>query len=396
MIRDTFSSFTVASIIENEKHDTLRNALIISISSLRPNPQSSATVRIDNARGFIALLNDVFLKNHNIFLEDGRIHNKNKNPVIDKGIQELGSELLRMYPEGGPVSQSQLGVVVNQLNSRIRNRGVSSWEILNQRDQYTGEQLALEDLKLSEQQREFRVGNQVASAKNKAKGKPPAKCANIEKGSLVYIKSEGSKNSCRERYIVVDLDEEHCRVQKFVKSQLRSKQYQLKLTEVYPVVPDSIVIPGKIRGLEDSSEETEEITNELHSVPHSIDVVPHHRRDLASRNDETEYPSDIMVPQADYSAPAAYRADHSVQNVDSVDYVVNTQEDQLVGEPELSISDRVEDCSALEVYCDTDSVPNNCQVDVPSASASAVCPDLPCRPKRQVGKPKWMRDYVDL
>ena len=105
--------------------------MIVSISSLRPNPQSKATVRLDNAPGFIALLNDVYLSTHNIFLDDGRIHNKNKNPVIDKGIQELGSELLRMYPEGGSVTAAQLAVVVNQLNSRIRNRGLSSWEILS-------------------------------------------------------------------------------------------------------------------------------------------------------------------------------------------------------------------------------------------------------------------------
>ena len=39
-------------------------------------------------------------------------------------------------------------------------------------------------------------------------------------------------------------------MQKFVKSQLRAKKYQLKLTEVYPVPSETIVIPGEICGLE--------------------------------------------------------------------------------------------------------------------------------------------------
>ena len=65
-------------------------------------------------------------------------------------------------PEGGPISTSQLAVVINQLNARIRNRGLSAWEILNQRNQYTGEQLNIDDLQLSERQLEIRVANQAA------------------------------------------------------------------------------------------------------------------------------------------------------------------------------------------------------------------------------------------
>ena len=48
-LRDTFSSFTIAHIYENENHNTLRTALIVSISSLRANPQTSVEVRVDNA-----------------------------------------------------------------------------------------------------------------------------------------------------------------------------------------------------------------------------------------------------------------------------------------------------------------------------------------------------------
>ena len=249
-VRDTFSSYTSAALITNEQHNTLRSHLIIMISALRPNPQSKASIRVDNAPGFQPLKNDLTLSSHNIELDFGRKHNKNKNPTIEKGIRELGSEILHLLPEGGPISSEQLAVVVNQLNSRIRNRGLSAWEILCQRNQFTGEQIDINDLALSEQQAQLRAANQEYSSKHKSHGNPPAQEAKISTGSLVYIKSEGDKTRARNRYLVVDVKEDMCVLQKLLKSTLRAKQYQLKLTEVYPVSPERIEIPGEIRGLE--------------------------------------------------------------------------------------------------------------------------------------------------
>ena len=272
-IRDTFSSFTIANIYNNENGETLREALIISISSLRANPQTSVEVRVDNAPGFRTLKNDSELTKYNINLDFGRIHNKNKNPVMEKGIRELSSEILRQHPDGGPLTASQLAVVVNQLNARIRNRGLSAWEILNQRNQYTGEQISTDDLKLSEQQAEMRASNQAASAKHKARGRPAAKDASVLVGSLVYIKSDGDKHKARDRYLVTSVDEESCTVQKFVKSQLRSQKYQLKLSEIYPVLPDEIEMSGPIRDLDcgrdmEGGDEPQEEYIER-TVPHS-------------------------------------------------------------------------------------------------------------------------------
>ena len=83
--------------------------------------------------------------------------------------------MLRLTPDGGQITEEQLSVVVNQLNSRIRGRGLSSWEILHQRDQYTGEQLELNDLKLSKEQSQVRARNQEYSSKRKFRGRPAAK-----------------------------------------------------------------------------------------------------------------------------------------------------------------------------------------------------------------------------
>ena len=70
---------------------------------------------------------------------------RNRNPVTDKCIQELISELLRINPEGGQTNPVELAHAVNQLNSRIRGRGLSSWEILTQRDGNSGIGLDIDD-----------------------------------------------------------------------------------------------------------------------------------------------------------------------------------------------------------------------------------------------------------
>ena len=58
ILRDTFSSFTVTSLLSDEGHDTLRTVLISSISGLLPNPQTKVVVRVDNVPGFQALKKD--------------------------------------------------------------------------------------------------------------------------------------------------------------------------------------------------------------------------------------------------------------------------------------------------------------------------------------------------
>ena len=166
VLRDTFSSFTVSSIITDEQHQTMRFVLISSVSLLRPNPQTKVTIRVNNALGIFALRNDFVLEQSSIELDFGSVHNKNKNHVVDKVIRELNSEILRLLPEGGPIPPSTLALATSQLNARIRNRGLSAWEILFQRDQYTGDQFDISDLLLAESQVTHRLNNQRHSTKH--------------------------------------------------------------------------------------------------------------------------------------------------------------------------------------------------------------------------------------
>ena len=258
VLRETFSSFTITSLISGEDHCILRSALIQTISLIRPNPQSSALVRVDNAPGFVALHKDVQLGKLNIFLDDGRRHNPNKNPVVDKGIQELISEILKFTEEAGPVTAEILAVVTNQLNSRIRGRGLTSWEILHQRDHNTGQQLDLDDKSLANLQEKTRITNQISSAKNKSGGGHVAEPAKIVPGSLVYIKGDGDKTRGRDRYFVVRVSDNDCVLKKLVKSQIMQKEHHLKLTEVMLVTPNTECRVDYARGFDSSDDDVEE------------------------------------------------------------------------------------------------------------------------------------------
>ena len=132
--RDSHSSFTCGSIIDDETANTLRTALIINTSLLRGD---ICVIGVDNASGFQALHNDQLLHSCGITLDFGHIKNKDSNSVIDKGIQELEHEILRIDQSGTAVSPLNLQLAIDSLNKRIRNRGVSAKEVLLPRDQYT-------------------------------------------------------------------------------------------------------------------------------------------------------------------------------------------------------------------------------------------------------------------
>ena len=95
------SSFTTAAFIENETAQCLREALLNTTSDIRT---QSCVIRIDSAPGLQALRNDISLQSHGITLDFGYVKNKNSNCVVDKAIQELELEFLKLSPSGGSVT----------------------------------------------------------------------------------------------------------------------------------------------------------------------------------------------------------------------------------------------------------------------------------------------------
>ena len=82
-------------------------------------------IRIDPGPGLEASTNDPELKRLGIILHIGRHKNKNKNPVAERVIEELGLEILHIAPEGGPISRLTLAQATANMNSRIRRDGLS-------------------------------------------------------------------------------------------------------------------------------------------------------------------------------------------------------------------------------------------------------------------------------
>ena len=351
VIRDTFSSFTCAELVQDETHTTLRASLITLLSPLRPSPQTKVIVRVDNASGYKALREDLILTKVNITLDFGRVHNKDKNPVVDKGISELISEMLRQQPEGGQINNIDLALAVNQLNARIRGRGLSSWEILTQRDTVSGQQLDIDDNILLQQQTNTRLENQASSAKYKARGGALAMPASVSVGSLVYIKTDGSKTRARERYLVVRIVGNNCILKKLLSSSLRNKEYTLKLTEVYPVLPNTLQSDNYKKGLDSSSEdEIEEIDMPARPNLAVSNVTPttgdryNDPTDVVDSNEACVMPSAVDVsasfetPDVEQSIPHPTSSeDISVVNPGAV-LVTGTQvgSEDLLGRPRRS------------------------------------------------------------
>ena len=253
--RDIHTSFTTALIISDQKADTLRSALLETTSLIR---LPSCTVRIDNAPGFLPLKGDSVLLSHGIQLDLGRVKNVNKNPVAEKSNQELQRELLRIDPSGAAVTQSTLRSALKNLNTRIRNRGLSSQEMLFCRDHVTGVQLSFVDDRLSRQQEAIRQRNHAHSSRSKAKGASPAEPAAVTVGDLVFIKSEGNKNKSRDMYLVVDVVDGMSSLQKLNGTKFLTKRYEVPLVDIFPAVMPSAVRVPEDRVSSSSEDEDEE------------------------------------------------------------------------------------------------------------------------------------------
>lgn len=239
VLRECVTSFTTTTLLEDERHQSLRDALVRLCIELRPLDGPPAVIRTDPAPGFKALTNDDLLRHHRLTLEIGRIKNTNKNPVAEKAVQELESELLRQDPLNGPVSPLTLSAATATLNARIRSRGLSAREMLTQRDQFSNSQLPINDRELITKQNENRKDNHPHSERSKAPSGKIIHPPTLAVGDLVYLYADRNKSCARDRYMVVSIDGNWYNIKKFCGSQLRNTSYRVKRNECYKV-PSSI------------------------------------------------------------------------------------------------------------------------------------------------------------
>ena len=132
VLREVVTSFTGTCLLQNEQHQTLRDALLQLCISLKPLDDPPDVVRVDPAPGFQSIWDDELLGRHGIQIELGSAKNPNKNPVAEKAVQELEAKVLCLNPSGGPTNPVQLAVATALLNTRIRGGGLSSREMWTQ------------------------------------------------------------------------------------------------------------------------------------------------------------------------------------------------------------------------------------------------------------------------
>ena len=362
VLRETVSSYTLTTLIKSEKHEDLRNGLIVLCSRLRSLHDGGVTVRVDPAPGFCALATDPILLSHGITLEIGRVKNPNKNPVAERAIEELGLELLNLSPEGGPVSDVTLALATANTNSRIRRDGLSAQEVWTQRDQLTGEQLPIVDRQLILSQNYSRQQNHAPSAKSKARGRTNLPTAAVSVGDLVFLKGDRDKLKAREKYLVVGVREDlSCTLRKFSTSQFRSKPYVVPMSECYPVPPTVLAQSpqGPIRGLHKPSS--------LDSDDDADPVI------LPPRHCTVPAPSLVVTQPSVYEQPTVPQLAHDVVSVQELPPVPAA----IVPPPSTPVSSP--DCSVLS--------------GAPSDSAAVVPPR---RSGRQRHAPFWQNQDWDL
>ena len=217
-----------------------------------------------------------YLQEYGLIVETGRTKNVNKNPVAEKAIGELESELRKMKPGGEPISTSDLVKAFRIMNMKYRNRGLSASEILFRRDQNEGAHLRFRDEDLAAQQYSNRVRNHSPSAKAKAPRGRPASRAKVIVGDRIFVKTDGDKHRARDEYMIVSCGDQFVQARKLGRTGgFQSKIYDLKYSEIYPATPnhrDDSPIP--LREYPDSSDsETDVLRSRPRFVEHFDDPL---------------------------------------------------------------------------------------------------------------------------
>ena len=157
----------------------------------------------------------------------------------------FSGELIRQVPNGGPVTELGLAITVSRLNARLRREGISAHELWTQRNQFTHEQLPLEDRDIIINQHKTRQRNHPYSERSKNTKTVDKSTSQIHVGDLIYLPAEHDMTQPRNRYLVVSVDKPWCFVRKFSGNQLRALAYKVRISECHlissqiPKVPPS-------------------------------------------------------------------------------------------------------------------------------------------------------------
>ena len=103
---------------------------------------------------------------------------------------------------------------ITNLNSRIRNQGLTASQIHFSRDTNTGENLNLDDSKLVTDKLQKRKTNHPQSALSKAPKGKSVKIQDYQAGDIAYVKNQGYKHQSRDPYLVTGKTDEKVKLMK--------------------------------------------------------------------------------------------------------------------------------------------------------------------------------------
>ncbi len=272
VLRECVTSYTATCLIQDERSETLRSALLRTTLELRPLDGPPAVVKTDSAPGFASLVTDKLLTQHGLSIEIGRAKNINKNPIAERAVQELEAEIRRDNPTGGQLTSVSLAIATARLNSRIRSGGLSSRELLFQRDQFTNTQLPLDDQKVIIDQSNRRHHNHQYSETSKGHNHPRAPAADIHVGDVVYLYNDNNKHTARQRYLVTNVEGAWCNIRKFAGAQLRNTSYRVKLSDCYKVSPSPQL--GDVGLYPHDTYDEDEVTHVTMTGPEQAPIPP--------------------------------------------------------------------------------------------------------------------------
>ena len=252
VIRDQFSSFTLAQFIGSENHQDLESGIINLITPIRN--KESVIIRTDQATGFQKLAKTKSLEEINIKIELSEDFNKNGTAVVDKGIQELEREITILNPKETPIDDKTLSKALVNLNDRLRRKGnLSAKNILFSRDEKLNANLNLDDKELASEQ--LKTRQEANQRKHKELNDD-----NFAIGEPVMLRENPRKHTVRDQFIVTNVSKEKVQMQKInnhltkkTQSQIRSKVYSVNKNKLFKLKKFE-TLPTKLNKPKQSSE----------------------------------------------------------------------------------------------------------------------------------------------
>ena len=242
--RDIFSSYTTIAILKSEQSNCLLKGIIECVANVRaPN---TILIRTDSAPGFKGLVNNTFLEKLDIQLEVTDSSNKNSIATVDNAIKEIEEEIIKIAPHSTILNETTLAMAAKNMNLKIRNRGLSAYEIVFSRDNSSQQNLNLKDNTIANEQIRIKQINNKNQINSKFKSCTEDKTV-YNKGDTVAVIQEKNKTNARDVYLVTKVHDDKLQVNKIIRfhsdnSKLQSKTRIVPRKSVYKITENKTPI----------------------------------------------------------------------------------------------------------------------------------------------------------